>query len=119
MKEVKSDRISHAEMLLYINGKISNMINSKSNDLKLLWSDLSQNNRVTESYKFRNGRQVNIGYVNQFALHDYIPNKWFDWKNRIDGKVMIIGQDWGPYSALLPFITEHETQKCIKNLNEF
>ena len=80
--------------IFIIKGKISNMINSKSNDLKQLWSELSQNNRVTESYKIRKGKQINIGYVNQFALHDFIPNKWFDWQNRSDSEIMIIGQDW-------------------------
>lgn len=103
--------------IFIIKGKISNMINSKSNDLKQLWSELSQNNRVTESYKIRNGKQVNIGYVNQFALHDFIPNKWFDWENRSDSEIMIIGQDWGPYSALLPFITEYEKQKSQDNFD--
>ena len=29
-----------------------------------------------------------------------IPSIWTDWFNRLDAKIMIIGQDWGPYSDM-------------------
>lgn len=29
-----------------------------------------------------------------------IPSIWTDWFNRLDSKIMIIGQDWGPYSDM-------------------
>lgn len=38
---------------------------------------------------------INIFQNKQFALN--IPSIWTDWINRADSKLMIIGQDWGPY----------------------
>lgn len=29
-----------------------------------------------------------------------IPSIWTDWYNRLDSKIMVIGQDWGPYSDM-------------------
>lgn len=92
-------------------------MNTKKEKLKQLWIDLSNNRKATESYKIRNGKNINIGFVNQFSLHSFIPNKWFDWENRFNSEIMVIGQDWGPYSALLPYITEYEGQKKLKDFN--
>lgn len=30
-----------------------------------------------------------------------IPSIWTDWYNRLDSKIMVIGQDWGPYKDML------------------
>lgn len=30
-----------------------------------------------------------------------IPSIWTDWYNRLDSKIMIIGQDWGPYQDMI------------------
>lgn len=38
---------------------------------------------------------INIFQNEQFALN--IPSIWTDWINRADSKLMIVGQDWGPY----------------------
>lgn len=41
---------------------------------------------------------INI-YVNtKFAKE--IPSIWTDWYNRLNSKIMIVGQDWGPYSDM-------------------
>lgn len=29
-----------------------------------------------------------------------IPSIWTDWFNRLNSKVMVIGQDWGPYKDM-------------------
>ena len=29
-----------------------------------------------------------------------IPSIWTDWYNRLDSEIMIIGQDWGPFSDM-------------------
>jgi len=75
--------------------------------IRKLWKDLSNNTKVTKRYKIREGKKVNIGFINQYALHSFIPNKWFDWENRVNAKIMIIGQDWGPYKVLLPYIENY------------
>lgn len=38
---------------------------------------------------------INIFRNKQFALN--VPSIWTDWINRADSKLMIVGQDWGPY----------------------
>ena len=49
----------------------------------------------------KNGKDyslINIYKDNQFCKN--IPSIWTDWFNRLDSKIMIIGQDWGPYSDM-------------------
>ena len=41
---------------------------------------------------------INIYENTKFAKE--IPSIWTDWYNRLDSKIMIIGQDWGPYSDM-------------------
>lgn len=84
---------------------------NKKLELQKLWEELAQNTAATKSIKIRKGRQINVGYVNQFSKHNFIPNKWFDWENKTNADIMIIGQDWGPYSALLPYIDNYEKLK--------
>jgi hypothetical protein len=79
--------------------------------LKFLWHDLANDSRPTQRIKIRNGVQINVGFVNQFALHSFIPNKWFDWERRANAEIMIIGQDWGPYAALEPYLIAYEAEK--------
>jgi hypothetical protein len=93
------------------------MSSAKKTKIKDLWEKLSKNTDISEHYKIRNGIKINIGFVNQFALHKKIPNKWFDWENRINAKIMIIGQDWGPYSALLPYIEGFNKESINKNFD--
>lgn len=38
---------------------------------------------------------INIFQNDQIALN--IPSIWTDWINRADSKLMVVGQDWGPY----------------------
>lgn len=89
----------------------------KQKRIKALWRDLARNTSVTENYKQRNGIRTNVGFINQYALHQSIPNKWFDWENRVDAEIMVIGQDWGPYNALLPYISEYEIEVTKPDFN--
>ena len=41
---------------------------------------------------------INIYKDYKFSIS--IPSIWTDWFNRLDSKIMIIGQDWGPYSDM-------------------
>ncbi len=41
---------------------------------------------------------INIYGDDKFCKN--IPSIWTDWFNRLDSKIMIIGQDWGPYSDM-------------------
>ncbi len=51
--------------------------------------------------KTRRGKKINIGFVNQYSLHDQIPNRWFEWEKSVNSQFMLIGKYWGPYKALL------------------
>lgn len=60
-----------------------------------LWDDLARVNCGTK-------------LVNQFRLNKFIPNKWFDWSVTKQTKIMIVGQDWGPYIFLKKYIDRYE-----------
>ncbi|MBD3329562.1 hypothetical protein GF357_03645, partial [Candidatus Dojkabacteria bacterium] len=85
----------------------------KKEQTRKLWHDLAKNQKITHNIKLRNGKSVDIGFVNQFARHDSIPDVWFDWENRSDSHTMIIGQDWGPYSVL-----KKRIEKFHSNINK-
>lgn len=51
--------------------------------------------------KSKNGKDyalINLYKNNQFCKN--IPSIWTDWFHRLDSKIMIIGQDWGPYNDM-------------------
>jgi uracil-DNA glycosylase len=50
--------------------------------------------------------RINPPLINQFSIHEKIPNRWFDWENRVNSPIMIIGQDWGPYIHLKKYIDD-------------
>ena len=41
---------------------------------------------------------INIYKDNKFCKN--IPSIWTDWLNRLDSRIMIIGQDWGPFNDM-------------------
>ena len=44
--------------------------------------------------------------VNIYRDYDFsisIPSIWTDWFNRLDSKIMVVGQDWGPYNDMKKF----------------
>lgn len=48
----------------------------------------------------------NKSLINIYKDYDFciiIPSIWTDWFNRLESDVMIIGQDWGPYSDMKKF----------------
>lgn len=51
----------------------------------------------------RKGKSVDVGLENIFRDRDLIqnlPTIWLDWKSRLDSRLIIIGQDWGPVSVM-------------------
>ena len=41
-----------------------------------------------------------INFYHDDVLSSSIPSIWTDWYNRLDSKVFIIGQDWGPFEDM-------------------
>jgi hypothetical protein len=89
-------------------------------DKKLKMQKLIEDLRNDNSHKNiqgkRQGKLADLSLVNHFAFHSFIPNTWFDWERRVDSPIMIIGQDWGPYTALKKYVDEY---KDLKNKKGF
>lgn len=62
--------------------------------------DLGKCNKCT-NLNCKEKSLVNIYEDYDFSIN--IPSIWTDWFNRLESKVMIIGQDWGPYSDMKKF----------------
>ena len=60
-------------------------------------ADCTKCERFSGKKKEANGYDglINFFQNDQIALN--IPSLWTDWINRADSKLMIVGQDWGPY----------------------
>jgi hypothetical protein len=84
---------------------------TKKQQILNLIEDLKQNSEVENIWVNRKGEKVNVGLINHFKLHNIIPNKWFDWVRSANAEVMVIGQDWGPYSVLKKFIDDFDESK--------
>ena len=52
---------------------------------------------------------INIYKEKDFCKN--IPSIWTDWFNRLDSKIMIVGQDWGPYNDMKKFSHLLESDK--------
>lgn len=76
--------------------------------MKRIIEDLRKDTSPSKIHATRNGKKVDLGLINQFALHEIIPNKWFDWERSQKAKYMVIGQDWGPYSMLKKLISDFD-----------
>lgn len=50
------------------------------------------------NFKCKEKSLINI--YNDYNFGSNIPSIWTDWFNRLDSKIMIIGQDWGPYNDM-------------------
>ena len=64
--------------------------------------------------KKKNGKDCSLINIYQDQeLCKNIPSIWTDWFNRLDAKIMIIGQDWGPYNDM-----EKLYKLYIKDINK-
>ncbi len=72
---------------------------SKKIQLKQLITDLSKDTRCENMLV--GSRDVSL--LNNFYQKEFLqnfPDVWFDWEYRANSELMIIGQDWGPFSAM-------------------
>lgn len=58
---------------------------------------MSKCNKCT-NFKCKEKLLINI--YNDYNFGSNIPSIWTDWFNRLESKIMIIGQDWGPYNDM-------------------
>ena len=66
----------------------------KNNDFEILIKSMGNCNKCTN---FPCSKKALINIYGDYNFSTNIPSIWTDWFNRLDSKIMIIGQDWGPY----------------------
>lgn len=69
----------------------------KKQEFEELIKKLGTCNKCT-NLKCKDKSLINIFEDNNFCTN--IPSIWTDWLNRLDSRIIIIGQDWGPYSDM-------------------
>lgn len=72
----------------------------KEQEFNVLIKELSVCKKCT-NMKCSNKSLINIYKNYTFCMN--IPSIWTDWFNRLESDIMIIGQDWGPYSDMKKF----------------
>lgn len=93
------------------------MSSNRKTQMQALIEELKQDTSAEHITALRKGVKTKLGLINHYRLHDLIPNKWFDWVNRADAQIMIIGQDWGPYSALKKYVESYELESQAQNFD--
>lgn len=56
---------------------------------------------------------INIYQNNEFCKN--IPSIWTDWLNRLNSKIIIIGQDWGPYRDMKKLNEQYRKNPNVEN----
>lgn len=59
---------------------------------------------------------INVYENSKFAKE--IPSIWTDWYNRLDSKIMIIGQDWGPFEDMKKLNMKYLENQTTENWNK-
>ena len=72
----------------------------KKKQFKDLINELGKCDKCT-NLKCKEKSLINIYQEYDFSTN--IPSIWTDWFNRLDSKIMIVGQDWGPYDDMKKF----------------
>ena len=74
--------------------------------------------------KLKNKNFADCSLVNFYSdknICKKIPSMWTDWSRRLDADIMIIGQDWGPFSEMKRLhekYLENETAETWEELIE-
>lgn len=74
------------------------------------FEELKEKIKVCERCCDKQGEDIPNHLINIFSLNldDKIPTIWTDWRNRLEAKIMMIGQDWGPLKDMLCYQEECE-----------
>lgn len=75
-------------------------MNGKLEELLKIYEDASDCNLCEKFSRKSSNEGAYDGLINFFTdknMYLNIPSIWTDWVNRSDSKIMIVGQDWGPY----------------------
>lgn len=67
-----------------------------------MFQDMSKCNLCLD-IKNKNGKDCSLINIYKDDFYKEIPSIWTDWFKHVDSKIMIIGQDWGPYVEMKKF----------------
>lgn len=97
----------------------------KENKVKLfdeLMIDMSNCKKCISMYSKNNIDCSLINIYNNIKFAKEIPSIWTDWYNRLDSKIMVIGQDWGPFEDMKrlnkKYLENPTKEKWIKIIEE-
>lgn len=92
--------IRHMETLCFYLKKNEVVRSIKTELFDALINDMGQCRKcmLIHSKNNRDCSLINIYKNKEFATS--IPSIWTDWYNRLDSKIMVIGQDWGPFEDM-------------------
>lgn len=86
----------------------------KKEVLNEMFSEMSKCNLCLDM-KTRNGRNCSLINIYKDDFFRDIPSIWTDWYNRLDSKIMIIGQDWGPFNEMNKFREMYKQDETTVN----
>lgn len=76
---------------------------NKKSELNKLFFNMSQCTKCTNLISCKGTDYSLINIFKNENFYRNIPSIWTDWYNRLDSKIMLIGQDWGPYTDMTKF----------------
>lgn len=83
---------------------------NKLKEFNKLIDNMGKCERCTNIYKKENKKLVDCSLINIYKNKEFclnIPTIWTDWYTRIDSDIMIIGDDWGPYTEMSKYREEY------------
>lgn len=99
----------------------SNSILNKQTLFEDLYKSLAEHKESTKIKSKRRGIETDLGLVNFYGDQNflkYFADIWVDWKPRLGAKLMIVGQDWGPYVEMEKIANSVKTEVSFGNTLE-
>ena len=96
-------------------------MNQKLIELMKIYDTLATCDLCEEFHKKSSKKTEYDGLINFFHTKEIylnIPSIWTDWVNRIDSKIMIVGQDWGPYIDMQSYSEKYKKLSSILKSEE-
>ena len=84
--------------------------------LNNMFNEMSQCNLCLD-LKNKNGKDCSLINIYKDGFYREVPSIWTDWLNRVNSKIMIVGQDWGPFNEMKNFQKMYKDNETIDNWN--
>ena len=88
---------------------------SKKEELDNLFFNMSKCIKCTNLISCKGNDYSLINIFADKKFYKTIPSIWTDWYNRLNSKIMLIGQDWGPYEDMNRFHNLYITNPSKEN----